>query len=125
MLRSANGKDQAKGGNRGTPGRRHSVPLVGMYEPVQICVELALAPCESVLHGAQVQLERTIKKEAFRSALGPIEWDEFFESDGLLYDMKRFQILDDRWVRPSAGCSTRPHAVLGLPVQWHASILAY
>jgi hypothetical protein len=63
-----------------------------MYEPVQICVGLALAPCESVLHGVQTQLERTIKKEAFRSTLGAIEWREFFEGEGLFYDIKSFQI---------------------------------
>jgi hypothetical protein len=63
-----------------------------MYEPVQICVGLALAARERVLHGVQAQLERTIKKEAFRSVLGPIKWGEFFEGDGLFYDITRFQI---------------------------------
>ena len=69
-----------------------SVPLIEMYEPVQICVGFAVAPCESVLHGVQNQLERAIKKEAFRSTLCSIEWPEFFEGDGLFYDNKRFQI---------------------------------
>ena len=59
MLRSANGKDQAFGVTAGRLEADIQCPLVGMYEPVQICVGLALAPCESVLHGAQVQRERS------------------------------------------------------------------
>jgi hypothetical protein len=44
-----------------------------------------------VLGAVRAQLESAIKKEAC-SKLEPVEWREFFERDGLFYDIKRFQI---------------------------------
>jgi hypothetical protein len=63
-----------------------------MYIPIQICVGLSLAPRESMLHGVQTEVRQAIKKEAVPVVLGPIKWFEFFEGDGLLYDVKRLQI---------------------------------
>jgi hypothetical protein len=63
-----------------------------MYEPVQICVGLVHAPCEGVLGAVHAQLASAIKKDAC-SKLEPVEWREFFERDGLFYDIKRFQIV--------------------------------
>jgi len=40
----------------------------------------------------QSQLERTIDKNAFSSALEQINWRQFFERDGEFYDIMRFQM---------------------------------
>jgi hypothetical protein len=69
-----------------------TVSMSEIYAPDQICVGLLHAPSNSVVGAVQSQLENTIKKESFRTENASINWRKFFERDGRLYDIKRFQI---------------------------------
>lgn len=62
------------------------------YEPALICVGIISAPLESARYAVQSELERTIEKDAFRSALEIINWRTFFERDGRFYDIMRLQM---------------------------------
>jgi hypothetical protein len=65
---------------------------IDSYEPAILCMGLLRAPISGVRDALQSQLEKAIKKDAFSSELGEIDWQKFFERDGQFYEIKRFQI---------------------------------
>jgi hypothetical protein len=69
-----------------------AVSMSEIYFPDQMCVGLLRAPINSVLGALQSQLENTVKKESIRTEMTSIDWRSFFERDGHLYDIRRFQI---------------------------------
>ncbi len=62
------------------------------FAPDQICVGVLHAPLDRVREGVRFQLERTIKDGSICTELTRVNWNDFFDSDGILYDISRFQI---------------------------------
>lgn len=71
----------------------HLMSKIDDYEPRLLCMGLIRASLPSARDALQAQLERTIKPEAVNFEWGEVDWRKFFERDGLLYDVKRFQIV--------------------------------
>ena len=64
-----------------------------MYQPKLICMGIIAAPLEDVCSAVQLQLERTIGRDAFNSKLQKAIWREFFRNDGQFYDIMRAEIV--------------------------------
>jgi hypothetical protein len=69
-----------------------ALPMTTMYEPDLLNVGIIHAPCQAVQPLLKQRLEKAIKTDTIQSAFEVVDWEEFFEQGGKLYDGRRFQI---------------------------------